>query len=265
MQSYSGTKPGDGETDEHANELLREWQESAFYWQKHHETIRTMFAPLTQALIEDAEIGTGDSVLDVAGGSGEPSLTLAEIVGPNGTVTFTDVTGEMVAIAKSEAERRGLTNMQFQRCSADWLPFEDNSFDGVVCRLGVMLFCDPPGALREMLRVTRGGGAVSLVVCDNSELNPFFYVVSGVVARHFDSPPADPEEPGPFRFAEAGVLAGLLEEAGGTKVRERKVKFDMVAPISPQELWEMRSEMSATLREKLSSVSQTEAEVIGRE
>ena len=155
--------------------------------------------------------------------------------------------------------------MKFRQCSAESLPFEDNSFDAVVCRLGVMLFSDPLGALREMLRVTKDGGAVSRVVWGKSVMTPFFSAVSDVVARHFDSPPTDPDEPGPFRFAEAGVLAGLVKEAGGTEVRERRVEFEMVAPISPQEFWELRSEMSATVREKLGTVSRAEADLIGRE
>ena len=71
-------------------DTLLEWRESAKYWAKHSATIRQMFAPLTRALIEDAAIAQGHSVLDVAGGPGEPSLTIAEIVGPTGSVTCTD-------------------------------------------------------------------------------------------------------------------------------------------------------------------------------
>jgi len=61
----------------HAGDTLREWRESAPYWEKHRDTIRTMFAPLTQALIDEAGIVAGQSVLDVAGGPGEPSLAIA--------------------------------------------------------------------------------------------------------------------------------------------------------------------------------------------
>jgi len=55
-------------SDSQAEEVLCEWRESAHYWQKHAGTIRTMFGPITQALIEDADISEGDAVLDVAGG-----------------------------------------------------------------------------------------------------------------------------------------------------------------------------------------------------
>jgi tRNA A58 N-methylase Trm61 len=73
-----------------SNDTLREWSESAPLWEKHAQTIRTIFAPLTSALIEEVRIAPGQNVLDVAGGSGEPSLTVAEAVGLSGLVTCTD-------------------------------------------------------------------------------------------------------------------------------------------------------------------------------
>src|SRR2546428_2112884 len=134
------------------SKTLQEWRETAGFWTKHSDTIRTMFAPLTEALIRDAGIGEGQTVLDIAGGAGEPSLTIAERVGSAGTVTCTDAVAEMVAAAESEAQRRGLANIKFRQCKADSLPFEDNSFDAVVSRLGVMFFPDPLAGLHEMVR-----------------------------------------------------------------------------------------------------------------
>lgn len=251
--------------DRQADAVLREWRDSAFYWQKHLDTIRVMFAPLTRALIDDAGIIEGDSVLDVAGGSGEPSLTIAETVGPTGSVTFTDAVAEMVTAAKSEALRRGLKNIAFRQCAADALPFESESFDAVVCRLGVMFFPDPLAALREMLRVTKDEGLVSLIVWGKSELNPFSYAITNVVERYFEVPPADPNAPGAFRFAEPGALAQILKKAGANHVRERVLKFNIAAPVSPEQFWEMRSETSGTLREKLATLPPSQADLLTQE
>jgi len=261
-KSDSDVKPSDSETDE----VLREWRESAFYWRKHLDTIRVMFAPLTQALIDDAGIIEGDSVLDVAGGSGEPSLTIAEMVEPSGTVTFTDAVAEMVTAAQSEAQRRELKNITFRHCAADALPFENESFDAVVCRLGAMFFPEPLAALREMLRVTKHEGSVSLVVWGKSELNPFSYVITDIAAKYFEpAAPADPNAPGAFRFAEPGSLAGILKDAGAVDVKERLLKFDIVAPISPAQFWELRAETSGTLREKLATLSSSQANSLAKE
>jgi len=65
-----------------AEETLRIWREAAPYWERYAPTIRAMFAPVTGALIEEAGITRGQSVLDVAGGPGEPSLSIAEVSGP---------------------------------------------------------------------------------------------------------------------------------------------------------------------------------------
>ncbi|HXI24723.1 MAG TPA: methyltransferase domain-containing protein [Pyrinomonadaceae bacterium] len=96
-------------------DTLQEWRESAPYWEKYGDTIRTMFAPATAALVEEAGIGKGQLVLDVAGGPGEPSLTIAEIVGPTGSVMCTDAVKEMISAAQSEAHHRGFKNIRFRK------------------------------------------------------------------------------------------------------------------------------------------------------
>jgi ubiquinone/menaquinone biosynthesis C-methylase UbiE len=237
------------------NEILREWNDNAVAWREHSATLRTMFAPVTAALLEEAGIFAGQSVLDVAGGPGEPSLTIAKVVGPTGSVTCTDAVAGMVAAAEEESKRRGLTNVSFRQCLADELPFADDSFDVAVSRLGVMFFPDVVAGLREMLRVVKPEGAIGLAVWGMAERNPFTHVVTSVMSRHVEMPPADPDAPGAFRFGEPGKLAGLLNEAGATNVRERELKFRIEAPISVEEYWQLRAATSGTLREKLAKLS----------
>jgi len=244
--------------------IVEAWRESAQYWAKYSDTIRTMFMPLTRALIEHAGIHEGQSVLDVAGGTGEPSLTIAEIVGPKGSVTCTDAVNEMVEAARTEAQRLGITNVQFRQCTADALPFPSDSFDVTGSRLGAMFFPDPVAAIREMLRVTKPGGSLALAVWHKSELNPFCYVVTGVIDRHINPGAVDPDAPNAFRFAEPGKLAGIMTETGASDVKEHVVKFNIEAPISPLEFWTMRSQISDTLREKLAKLSAGEqAQITG--
>jgi len=252
--------------DNQAEEVLREWRENASYWQKHSDAIRTMFQPITQALIDDAGIVAGQSILDVAGGSGEPSLTISKRVGPTGSVICTDVVAEMVNIAQSEARQKGLTNIEFRQCAADALPFENDSFDVVVCRLGAMFFPDPLAALREMLRVAQSPGVIALAVWGKSELNPFFSLSTDALERQLGaSAPADRDAPGAFRFAEPGSLARILQQAGAIEVRERLLEFQIVAPFTPKQFWEMRAETSGTLRAKLASLSQPQRDLVAQE
>lgn len=247
------------------SDTLREWRESAPYWEKHRDVIRAMFDPITQALIEEAGIVAGQSVLDVAGGPGEPSLTIANLVGLSGLVVCTDGVAEMVAAAESAAQRLGRKNMRFQQCTAESLPFDSNSFDTVISRLGAMFFPDALAALREMLRVIKPGGTISLAVWDKSEANPYSHRVMEVIDRHIETVPVDADAPGAFRFAERGKLAAILTEAGAKDVSERLLQFRMEAPISFEEFWIMRSEISETLREKLKGLTPEQASRVATE
>ena len=240
------------------SDTLQEWQETAAYWTKHRHVIRAMFAPLTRALIKQANIVQGESVLDVAGGAGEPSLTIAQAVGPLGFVMCTDPIAEMLAAAEQEALSRGLENVQFRQCTADSLPFKNDLFDVAVSRLGVMFFPDPFAGLREMLRVIKPGGRIALAVWDKSERNPYSYLVTQVVSRHVASSPVDPDAPDAFRFAEPGKLAAILKEAGAIDIGECVVEFDIAAPLSPEDFWAFRSEISEVLRKKLRNLSSDE-------
>lgn len=248
-----------------SSDSLREWSETAKYWAKHSATIRQMFAPLTEALIEGTGIREGHSVLDVAGGAGEPSLTIAERIRPSGSVTCTDAVAEMIEAARADAKPRGITNINFRQCTADSLPFADDLFDAAVSRLGAMFFPDPLKALKEMLRVTKPGGMLAFVVWHKSELNPFCHIVTDVLARHVPAPPADPDAPGAFRFAERGKLAAILTEAGASNVAERVLSFEVQAPISVEQFWTMRSQTSDTFRTKLASLSEAEKTQVARE
>ena len=243
---------------EKAEQVLAAWETSSQYWNKHQALIEKMYAPLTRALIEEAQIAPGQSVLDIGGGSGEPSLTIARVVGPSGRVTFTDPTAGMVKASREESERRGLTNIEFHQCPAEKLPFADNSFDVAVGRLSAMFFSDVSTALREILRVIKPGGRIAFLVWADRELNPFFSVITEILDRFVPGEVEDEDAPAAFRFARQGKLGKLLEEAGAQAVKERTVLFDTQAPINLDQFWELRTEMSDTFRSKLAKLAADE-------
>ena len=236
-------------------EVISQWTESAPYWEKHRHTIRGMFAPVTQALIEDAAIVERSVVLDVATGPGEPALTIAELIGPEGKVVGTDLVPEMVEAARRESQRRELHNATFEVASADNLPFPDNSFDAVVSRFGVMFFPSPVDSIRGWLRLLKPGGRVAMAVWHFAERNPFHHSVARVVERYVDSPPPAPDSPDAFRFATPGKLQTVLADAGVTAISERLLRFSIQASISVENFWTLRSEMSEKLRTKLAGLS----------
>src|SRR5258706_7479224 len=124
-------------------QIIQGWRDSAPFWEKHREIIRQMFAPVTQALLEDARITRGHTVLDIATGPGEPALTLAARVGPEGKVFGIDPASEMLDAARRATVNLGIGNAEFKVASADPLPFAADTFDAVVSRFGVMFFPSP--------------------------------------------------------------------------------------------------------------------------
>jgi ubiquinone/menaquinone biosynthesis C-methylase UbiE len=237
------------------NKALDAWQTSARYWDKYRLLIAQMFAPLTSGLVEEARIAIGQNVLDIGGGSGEPSLTISCIVGPTGSVMHTDPVAGMVETARAEAGRKHLTNIRFRQCSADDLPFAGCTFDAAVGRLSAMFFVDPATAVREALRVIVENGYVSFVVWGPKEANPFFSTVTDVIDRFVEAPQENPDALEAFRFAAPNKLARILKNAGAKNVIERQLNFQIKAPISFEQFWQLRTEMSGTLREKIAGLT----------
>ena len=240
---------------ENQDKALHAWQTSARYWDKYRALITEMFAPLTSALVEEAQIGIGQKALDIGGGSGEPSLTIARIVGPTGSVMYTDPVAGMLESAQAEAGRRGLTNIHFKRCSADDLPFTDCTFDVAIGRLSAMFFVDPVTAVREAFRVVLEDGCVAFAVWGPKEANPFFSSISDTIDQFLDDPPQDSDAPDAFHFALPGKLAGAMEQSDADNVIERQLNFRIEAAISFEQFWQLRTEMSETLREKMARLT----------
>ena len=246
-------------------EVINQWSESAPYWEKHREIMREMFAPVTQALIEDAEIAHRRVVLDVATGPGEPALTIADLIGSERKVVGTDPVPEMVEAARREAYRRGLHNASFEVAFADSLPFPANTFEAVVSRFGVMFFASPVDSIRECLRVLKPGGKLAMAVWHFADKNPFHYAVAQLVERCIESPPPVPDSPDAFRFASPGKLQAIFSEAGVAATSERLLQFSIRAAISVESFWTLRSEMSEKLRTKLATFSKQQAAELKRD
>jgi len=246
-------------------EGISAWRDSAPFWEKHREIIRQMFAPVTQALVEDGLIGGGQAVLDIATGPGEPALTIAALVGPEGKVFGIDPVVEMIEAARRAADHLGLSNAQFDVASVGTLPFPADTFDAVVSRFGVMFFSSPVNAVREMLRVLKPGRKLALAVWHLAERNPFHYTLSRVMEQYVESPPPAPDAQDAFRFAAPGKLRGVLAEADAVEPTERLLQFTVQAPISAEDFWNLRCEMSEKLREKAAKLSGEQLTQVKRE
>jgi len=245
-------------------ETFNRWTGSAFYWEKHREVIRQMFAPISEALVAQAQIVQGQTILDIATGPGEPALSVAALVGPEGRVWGIDPIPEMVAAARRAASRLELTNVQFEVAFADQLPFAANTFDAVISRFGVMFFPSPVNGIREMLRVLKPGRRLALAVWHFADRNPFHTVLARVMDQFVESAPIAEDAPDAFRFAEQGKLLKIFAEAGVAAPSERLLQCKIEATVGLEDFLTLRLEMSEKLRQKFSQLSKEQVAEVRR-
>ena len=117
-------------------EIRRYWAERAPFWEQQAETVTEMADRFNQPLLDSVDIGPGHRVLDLASGAGEPALTIARRVSPEGSVTATDLVDDMLAGARRRADAARLDNIRFRQADMENLPFPDQSFDRLTCRFG---------------------------------------------------------------------------------------------------------------------------------
>jgi SAM-dependent methyltransferase len=233
------------QTERFKEQIRQEWTTGAAAWRKWHPQLLVMGQAATEAIVRAAQITPGMQVLDLASGTGEPALSLAEAVGSQGHVTATDLVPEMLMAAEENARERGLANLAFKPADAEALPFPDQTFDAVTCRFGVMFFPNLGQALREIHRVLKPDCRAIFVAYGPLEQNPYFMTTVGVFMKHVQLPPPPPGAPTPFTFAKGGTLSAALRESGFRQVQEEATTIPFGFPGSAAQCWEAISEITA--------------------
>jgi SAM-dependent methyltransferase len=216
------------------------WAGLSAGWEKWDSVIMDQLSPISAAMIEHLDIGDDQQHLDIAAGTGEPGLSIAKL-SPKGHVVLTDLAPEMLDIAARRARAQGITNIETKVCSADYLPFNDATFDSVSVRFGYMFFPDVVRATEEFVRVLKPGGRLCSSVWVKPEENPWTSIVMQVIATEAVVAPLDPDGPNMFRCAAPGYVSALYEGAGLRNVVEWDVGVELVTR-SPEQYWEMISE-----------------------
>ena len=196
----------------------------------------------------------GDARLDLASGTGDPALSLALAVGPEGAVTATDLVPEMLAAAADHAQHRHVTNIAFQQADPETLPFPAQTFDVVTCRMGIMLFADVAQALREIHRVLKPEGRVAFIAQGPVDQNPWQASIMRVLRKYVQMPPPAAGAPHTYRFAQPGTLAQVLRDAGFRHVHEASQEVPWPWPGSPEQYWTYRCETGVRFRQYLASL-----------
>ncbi len=192
-------------------------------------------------------------VLDLASGTGEPGISLAQRVGPHGAVTGVDQSSDLLAIASERARLKKLANFTTRQADAHQLPFRDHSFDLATCRFGVMFFSDARGALLELRRVLKRGARACFAVWGPHE-QPYWQSTMKIVHEHVGGDMLVPGGADPFRFAAAGSLSQVLSAAGFQEVEESTERLRWSWPGDAEEVFEYACTVAAPFRPMLERV-----------
>jgi ubiquinone/menaquinone biosynthesis C-methylase UbiE len=214
--------------DTYRQDSRETWAKMASGWEDRREWLMGITGPVNAWLVEAADPQPGQVFLDIAAGTGDLGLLVAERVGDQGRVISTDFAPEMVDVASRQGEARGVSNVEFRVLDAERMDLEDDSVDGVVCRYGYMLMADPAAAMAETRRVLRDGGPLAFAVWGTPDRNPWAAVPAMTLMQRGHMPPPEPGAPGIFALGEPERIRDLVGEAGfaqPVQIEELAVEF----------------------------------------
>ncbi len=241
-----------------------QWQAAAEAWFRWSPTLNKWLGPATERMLEMAGINTGHRVLDIAAGAGEQSITTAKKVGAEGYVLATDISSNILEYAKQMARQAGVSNMETKVMDGENLTIEDETFDAVISRVGLIYFPDQQRALKEMLRVLKPGGKMAAIVYSTPEKNKFFSVPVSIIRNRAKLPPPLPGQPGPFSLGAEGIIEKVFLQAGFINVKAEIVDSPLLLP-SAKECVQFEKESFGALHQMMSGLSATEKESVWEE
>lgn len=246
------------------NTTREQWQTAAEAWYRWSPTLHQWLGKATDKMLEMAGISKGHRVLDIAAGAGEQSITTAKKVGAGGYVLATDISSNILEFAKQMAQQAGMNNIEIKVMDGENLTVEDETFDAVISRVGLIYFPDQQKALKEMLRVLKPGGKVAAIVYSTPEKNKFFSVPVSIIRNRAKLPPPLPGQPGPFSLGAEGVIEKAFSQAGFKNVRSELVPSPLQLS-SAKECVRFEKESFGALHQMMNSLPDPEKESVWEE
>lgn len=185
------------------------------YWASNQDRLDRTLAPVTGPLLAFAAPRAGSAVMDVGCGCGATTIELAREVGPSGRVIAIDLSEPM--LARTAERSRPFANTTCVLGDAEKLPLQHLGAELIVSRFGVMFFGNPVAAFANLRTGLAAGGRLRFACWRPIKENPWLQIPLHAVYEHAPRlPKPDPEEPGPFAFADPARVTRILTEAGFT-------------------------------------------------
>lgn len=189
--------------------------------------------PLAKKLISDAALQSGERVLDVGCGTGVVTRLAAERVGPEGMVAGLDINPGMIAVAKASTSDD--LAIEWRQGIAEDLPYDDDSFDVVLCQLSPQFVPDRGRALSEMHRVLAPGGRLLLNVVGPAD--PIFASLADAMAHHV-APDAARFVQAVFALHDVDEIEALMKNAGFADIDVHASTPELTLPPGREFLWQ---------------------------
>ncbi|MDB5471327.1 MAG: SAM-dependent methyltransferase [Caulobacter sp.] len=239
-------------------------------WASLQTLLDRQIAPLGAAALAALDPRAGERILDIGCGCGDTTLALALAVGPEGQVLGADISRPMLEVARQRIAASELAQASVIEADAQAEDFGAASWDALYSRFGVMFFADPPAAFANLAAALKPGGRLAFVCWRPLKENPWMTAPLAAALKHVPPPqPTDPNDPGPFAFADPervrGILAGAGfgdivlaphdEAIGGNALEDALVVARKVGPAGRliADHPDQRADILASLREALSA------------
>ena len=233
------------------------WRGVAAGWEDRREWLMRTTAAVNDWLLAKSDPQPGETVLELAAGTGDLGFEAARAIGPDGTLISTDFAPEMVEVARRVGTAAGLTDVDHRVMDAEHLELDDDSVDAVLCRWAFMLMADPAAAFNEAGRVLRPAGRLAFAVWTTADRNPWALVPASVLIQRGHMPPPDPNRPGIFAFGEPDRFIGILTSAGFVEPEVEEIHFSFVHP-NFEDAWMTTRKLTGPLADVLENLSDEE-------
>jgi len=235
---------------------LQTWGEMAPGWEDRREWILRFTGAINEWLVDQVDPQPGQTILDVAAGTGDLGFAAARRVGNQGRIICTDFAPEMIEAARRNGERQSLANIEYRVLDAERMDLDEGSIDGALCRWGYMLMADPDAALRETRRVLRAGGTLAFAVWQAPDRNPWAALPGMTLVERGLVPPPEPGAPGIFALGEADRVRELVTGAGFGAPDIAPLVFEW--SYAAEDLWDTLTRLAGPLAKVINELPEAE-------
>jgi len=248
--------------DTYRETSLQIWDKMAPGWEERREWILEDTRFIYDWLLEQADPQPGDTVLDIAAGTGDLGFMAAERVGSDGRVLVTDFSPEMVAAARRNGEAQGIENAEYRVLDAERMDLDDDSVDKAVSRWSYMLMADPGQALKETRRVLKDGGVNVFVVWQTPDRNMWAAIPAMTLVERGHMPPPEPGAPGIFAMGDRDRVLELVTGAGFEEPRIEDIAFEW--SYTYDDLWMAMTRIAGPIAEVINGLPEDEQRDVRR-